>query len=126
MIDIIKTPKERKEFKDAHNDKAAKVLGVIQIIFVLFELITYVDMVFELGLELESSLLLLLICVFFLVSGGLAIAGARRGTKCLIVATRVTSIVSAIFAGLLLLIMVVAQRSRACPAPPSILCSCSP
>ena len=79
MIDIIKTPKERKEFKDAHNGKAATVLGVIQIIFVLFELITYVDMVIELRLELESALLLLLICVFFLVSGGLAIAGARRG-----------------------------------------------
>ena len=43
MIDIIKTPKERKEFTDAHNGKAATVLGVIQIIFVLFELITYVD-----------------------------------------------------------------------------------
>ena len=35
MIDIIKTPKERKEFTDAHNGKAATVLGVIQIIFVL-------------------------------------------------------------------------------------------
>ena len=81
MSDINKTPKERKEFKDAHNDKAATVLGVIQIIFVLFEHITYVDMIPELTLELESALLLLLICVFFLVSGGLAIAGARRGTK---------------------------------------------
>ena len=98
MIDIIKTTKERKEFKDAHNDKAATVLGVIQIIVVLFELITYVDMILELRLELESALPLLLICVFFLVSGGLAIAGARRGTKCLIVATRVTSIISAVLA----------------------------
>ena len=53
MIDIIKTTKERKEFKDAHNDKAATVLGVIQIIFVLFELITYVDMIFELDLNLN-------------------------------------------------------------------------
>ena len=107
MIDIIKTTKERKEFKDAHNGKAATLLGVTQIIFFLFELITYVDMILELRLELESALLLLLICVFFLVSGGLAIAGARQRTKCLIVATRVTSIISAILAGLLLLTMVV-------------------
>ena len=75
MIDIIKTTKERKEFKDAHNDKAATVLGVIQIIFVLFELITYVDMIFELDLNLNLLYplplrVILLICVFLCVISG--------------------------------------------------------
>ena len=75
MIVIIKTPKERKEFKDAHNDKAATVLGVIQIIFVLFELITYVDMIFELDLNLNLLYplplrVILLICVFLSMISG--------------------------------------------------------
>ena len=57
MSDITKTPKQRKEFKDAHNGKAATVLGVIQIIFVLFELITYVDLLTYLNLDLNLNLL---------------------------------------------------------------------
>ena len=43
--------------------------------------------------------------MFFLVLGGLAIAGARQRTKCLIVATRVTSIIAAILAGLLIMVV---------------------
>merc|ERR1712037_387393 len=39
----------------------------------------------------------------FFISGGLAIGGARSGTKCLVVATMVMAIISAIFAGILLI-----------------------
>ena len=42
--------------------------------------------------------------VFFFISGGLAIGGARSGNKCLVVATMVMSIISALFAGILLLV----------------------
>merc|ERR1712007_85966 len=41
--------------------------------------------------------------VFFFISGGLAIGGARSGNKCLVVATMVMAIISAISAGILLI-----------------------
>merc|ERR550517_1988096 len=39
--------------------------------------------------------------VFFFISGGLAIGGARSGNKCLVVATMVMAIISAVSAGIL-------------------------
>ena len=44
--------------------------------------------------------------VFFCVSGGIAIGGAQSGNKCLVVATMVMGIVSALFALLLLLALI--------------------
>ena len=41
--------------------------------------------------------------VFFVVSGGLAIGGARSGSKCLVVSTMMMSIISAVCAGGLLI-----------------------
>merc|ERR1719350_1663486 len=41
--------------------------------------------------------------VFFFISGGLAIGGARSGNKCLVVATMVMAIISAVSAGILLI-----------------------
>ena len=42
--------------------------------------------------------------VFFIVSGGLAIGGARSGSKCLVVATLVMTVISAVSAGVLLIL----------------------
>jgi len=42
--------------------------------------------------------------VFFIVSGGLAIGGARSGNKCLVVATLVMTVISAVSAGILLIL----------------------
>merc|ERR1711974_103961 len=41
--------------------------------------------------------------ILFFVSGGLAIGGARSGNKCLVVATMVMSIISAVSAGILII-----------------------
>ena len=41
--------------------------------------------------------------VFFFISGGLAIGGAQSGKKCLVVATLVMAIISAVCAGILLI-----------------------
>merc|ERR1712088_549103 len=41
--------------------------------------------------------------VFFFISGGLAIGGARSSNKCLVVATMVMAIISAVSAGILLI-----------------------
>ena len=41
--------------------------------------------------------------VFFIVSGSLAIAGARSGNKCLVIATMVMAIITAVSAGVLLI-----------------------
>ena len=48
--------------------------------------------------------------VILIVSGGLAIGGARRGSKCLVVATLVMTVISAVTAGALLMLVIV----RAC------------
>ena len=98
--------------KDAYNVKAAKVLGVLHIICGIVALgaeIGYLDIVgatlkldgptFQpsLGTGIWTS-------AFFFISGGLAIGGARSGNTCLVVATMVMSIISAVFAGILLII----------------------
>ena len=97
VIYIIKEEKEN--IKDAYNVKAAKALGIIHIICGLIsfvaEITGFVDGFFV-GTGGWAS-------VFFNISGVLAIAGARSGKKCLVVATMVMAIISAICGGILLI-----------------------
>ena len=100
VIYIIEAPKEKVNIKDAYNIKAATALGVIHIIcgFIALgsDIAGMVDDYMSLATGIWTS-------VFFFISGGLAIGGARSGNKCLVVATMVMAIISAISAGILLI-----------------------
>jgi len=100
VIYIIQAPKEKVNIKDAYNIKAATALGVIHIIcgFIALgsDIAGMVDDYMSLATGIWTS-------VFFFISGGLAIGGARSGNKCLVVATMVMAIISAISAGILLI-----------------------
>merc|ERR1711974_482933 len=80
--------------------KAATALGIIHIIcgFIALgsDIAGMVTSNFTFATGIWTSIL-------FFVSGGLAIGGARSGNKCLVVATMVMSIISAISAGILLI-----------------------
>ena len=69
--------------------------------------LTVLNMDFVLGSPIVTSIWT---SVFFIVSGSLAIGGARRGSKCLVVATLVMTVISAVTAGALLMLVIV----RAC------------
>merc|ERR1711936_859804 len=87
VIYIIQAPKDRM------NIKAATALGVIHIICGLIalgsDIAGMVNEQFAFATGIWTS-------VFFFVSGGLAIGGARSGNKCLVVATMVMAIISAV------------------------------
>jgi len=102
VIYIIEAPKEKVNIKDAYNIKATTVLGVIHIICGLITL--GADLGHMFNTPMSGGILGYLTPVFFFISGGLAIGGARSGNKCLVVATMVMAIISAIFAGILLII----------------------
>merc|ERR1712083_923132 len=101
VIYIVQAAKEKVNIKDSYNVKAATVLGIIHIIFGLISL----------GIEITNLVVYsdsvatgIWTSVFFFISGGLAIGGARSGNKCLVVATLVMAIISAVSAGILLIL----------------------
>merc|ERR1711934_1231248 len=100
VIYIVQAAKEKVNIKDAYNVKAATVLGIIHIIFGLISLgIEITNLVVD-NLSVATGIWT---SVFFF-SGGLAIGGARSGNKCLVVATLVMAIISAVSAGILLIL----------------------
>merc|ERR1712223_1158469 len=90
--------------KEAYSVKAATVLGVVHIICGIIAFSCEIDVLVwpsrgppgTLGTGIWSS-------VFFFISGGLAIGGAQSGKKCLVTATMIMAIVSAVCAGILLI-----------------------
>merc|ERR1712062_723060 len=99
VIYIVQAAKEKVNIKDAYNVKAATVLGIIHIIFALISLgIEITNLVID-NLSVATGIWT---SVLFFISGGLAIGGARSGNKCLVVATMVMSIISALVAGSLI------------------------
>jgi hypothetical protein len=100
VIYIIQAPKEKVNIKDAYNIKAATALGIIHIICGFIALGSDIGGIVDghnaFGTGIWTS-------VFFFISGGLAIGGARSGNKCLVVATMVMAIISAVSAGTLLI-----------------------
>jgi len=105
VIYIIQAPKEKVNIKDVYNIKAATALGVIHIICGLValgsDIVGMVNTQFAFATGVWTA-------VFFFVSGGLAIGGARSGNKCLVVATMVMAIISAVCAGILLIMSAIA------------------
>ena len=100
VIYIIQAPKEKIDIKDAYNIKAATALGVIHIICGFIALGSDIAGMVTRPLGPATGIWT---SIFFFVSGGLAIGGARSGNKCLVVATMVMAIISAISAGILLI-----------------------
>lgn len=98
VIYIIQAPKEKVNIKDAYNIKAATALGVIHIICGLIALGSDIAGIVNGKMSLATGIWT---SVFFFISGGLAIGGARSGNKCLVVATMVMAIISAVSAGIL-------------------------
>merc|ERR1711881_618550 len=99
---IVQAAKEKVNIKDAYNVKVATVLGIIHIIFGLISLgIEITNLVVDGNGNVATGIWT---SVFFFISGGLAIGGARSGNKCLVVATLVMAIISAVSAGILLIL----------------------
>jgi len=98
VIYIIQAPKEKVNIKDAYNIKAATALGVLHIICGLIALGSDILGMVNSNVPLATGIWT---SVFFFISGGLAIGGARSGNKCLVVATMVMAIISAVSAGIL-------------------------
>merc|ERR1739848_507894 len=90
----------RQSVKESYNSRAAIILGSIHIICGLIAMvadivgIVYGNAPFSTGIWTS---------VFFIVSGSLAIAGARSGNKCRVIATMVMAIITAVSAGVLLI-----------------------
>merc|ERR1711953_1400405 len=102
VIYIVQAAKEKVNIKDAYNVKAATVLGIIHIIFGLISLgIEITNLVVDGNGNVATGIWT---SVFFFISGGLAIGGARSGNKCLVVTTLVMAIISAVSAGILLIL----------------------
>ena len=89
----------RQNIKESYAARSATVLGWILILGGLTVLI----MDFVLGSPIVTSIWT---SVILIVSGGLAIGGARRGSKCLVVATLVMTVISAVTAGFLFIIAI--------------------
>jgi len=101
VIYIIQAPKEKVNIKDVYNVKAATVLGVIHIVCGLIALGS--DIAGLVNGDVTAAATGIWTSVLFFVSGGLAIGGARSGNKCLVVATMVMAIISAVSAAILLI-----------------------
>ena len=89
--------------KESYSVKAATVLGVVHIICGIIAFSCEIDLLVwatflpgTLGTGIWTS-------VFFFISGGLAIGGAQSGKKCLVMATLIMAIISAVCAGILLI-----------------------
>ena len=105
VVYITQPPNEERDrnFKDAYSVKAAMFLGVVHIMCGLIAFSSELHVIlngsprnFSIGAGIWTS-------VFFVVSGGLSIGGARSGSKCLVVSTMMMSIISAVCAGGLLI-----------------------
>ena len=108
VIHIVAAPNNKMNIKDAYNAKAATVLGVLHIICGVISLAAEIALL-NVDSSWNSTIFFIMpggpvSILFFFISGGLAIGGARSGNKCLVVATMVMSIISALVAGILLLI----------------------
>ena len=90
---------DNETIKDAYN-RAATILGAAHIFCGIITLCCGVDVKDSnrgmMSFGIWSS-------VFFFITGGLAIGGAQSGKKCLVVATLVMAIISAVCAGILLI-----------------------
>ena len=96
----VQEGEKRQGVKESYNARAAIILGSIHIICGVITMvadivgIVYGNIPFSTGIWTS---------VFFIVSGSLAIAGARSANRCLVIATMVMAIITAVSAGVLLI-----------------------
>jgi len=100
VIYLIQTPK-KVDIRDVYNAKAVTVLGVVHIICGLIALASEIIVLVSGNVSFAAGIWT---SVFFFTAGGLAIGGARTGNKCLVIATLVMAIFSAVFAGALIIL----------------------
>merc|ERR1712013_176726 len=102
-VNISQVPMEdNKTLKDAYSTTAATILGVFQMIIGVVSSSFFVWFFPFFGPIIVPCVIL----AVFLISGAIGIRGAQSGNKCLVVATMVMGIVSALFALLLLLALI--------------------
>ena len=100
VICVVQEGEKRQGVKESYNARAAIILGSIHIICGVITMvadivgIVYGNIPFSTGIWTS---------VFFIVSGSLAIAGARSANRCLVIATMVMAIITAVSAGVLLI-----------------------
>ena len=109
VIIIVEGAKEQVKFKKAYNVKAATALGIVHIMCGLIALGTGINVMDVDTMDNPYYYRFFGICgicasLLFLLSAGLTILGARIGSKCLVVASMVTDIISAIAGGILLIV----------------------
>ena len=95
ILYIVQAPKKHRTIREDYLTKTATVLGLLHIVC---GLVNIAILAISVATGNLFSTMAVIPLVFFLISGGLAIGGARRGNKCLVVATLVMSILSAIAA----------------------------
>ena len=104
VVDIVEASSNSKgkgDRVDSCYSKTATVLGILHILCGVITL--YCGIL--IGLDNYGFFLVIsgtLTSIFSFISGGLAIGGAQSGSKCLVVATMVMSIISAVIASFLL------------------------
>ena len=110
QVVYIEPPTLTQNIEAAYNKKRATGLGFLHIFCGVVVLIADISLTvrhtkfFSMGRIFGSHFFTgIWTSVFFLVSGGLAVGGGRSGNKYLVVATLVSSIISAVTAGFLLI-----------------------
>ena len=104
VVDIVEASSNSKgkgDRVDSCYSKTATVLGILHILCGVITLFCGI----LIGLDNYGFFLVIsgtLTSIFSFISGGLAIGGAQSGSKCLVVATMVMSIISAVIASFLL------------------------
>merc|ERR1711909_200104 len=95
----VREGKKRQSVKKSYNARAATILGSIHIVCGVITMVADIVVIVYGNIPFSTGIWT---SVFFIVSGSLAIAGARSGNKCLVIATMVMAIITAVFAGFLL------------------------
>ena len=101
VIYIIQAPKQKIDIKENYAVNAATIVGIIHILCGVVAFTAEVCGISDGNIPFSTGIWT---AVFFIISGSLAIAGARSGNKCLVVATLVMSIISTICAAILLIL----------------------
>jgi hypothetical protein len=100
VIYIVQPAVQKRSLKEDYATKAATVLGSLHLLCGLITLAASIVGI----LHGNISPTVIWVSIFFFVSGGLTIGGGCSGSRCLVVATLVMSIISAVSAGILIIL----------------------
>jgi hypothetical protein len=100
VIYILQSKAPKSSIKETYATNIAAVLGCLHLLCGVVALASDIVGIFAGNVPVATGIWS---AVFFLVTGSLAIAGARSGSRCLVAATLVMAILSAVSAGVLLI-----------------------